>query len=305
MSRRHVCATVLGCLALLTAVFGQIPHIPPIHPENVPCCAALPGRNGRKGRDGPPGSPGLPAVQGPPGSLANGLPGPPGPPGEGLPGPPGSPGAELSGPRGSPGYNDVYMLITPDDVRNKRYGNRIRVYEPLSAGTSISFDAGNTTYNRLIRVTLAEPNVLSNTDRYVFSATISHRNPVSVEADMDLIITVSDGHHAVGYVISDQANSPIIMFAAEGPSRQVFVHSLSEHTVAFQYSPLHPVQVNFGGNLKAFGVGQTVSDVNRVATYQYSKTLKPAEGVYLDLHREHKPERYIIDFIEVTLEKVT
>ena len=258
MNRCHVCATeLLGCLAFLTAVFGQITQIHPI-PENGPCCAALPGRDGRHGRDGPPGPPGLPAVQGPPGSLGNGLPGPPGPPGEGPPGPPGHPGEGLSGPQSSPGYSDVYMLITPDDIRNKRYSNRIRLYEPLSAGASISFDVGNKTYNRLLRVTLAEPNVLSNTDQFVFSATISHRNPVSVDTDMDLIIAVSDGHNAVGYVTADEKNSPSILYATEGPSRQTFYHSIHAFKVEdFKYSPLHPVQVNFGGNLETFGSSRT------------------------------------------------
>ena len=299
----QVCATVLGCLAVLAAVSGQTPPPYPM-PQNDPCCAAQPGRDGRDGRDGLPG---------PPGPPGDGLPGPSGPPGDrlpGPPGPPGTPGVGVQGPPGSPGENDSdisYMLITPNDVKNKRYGNRIRLHEPLSTGESISFAAGKRRNNRLIRVTLAEPNVLNKTARYVVTATISHRNPVSVHTDMDLNVVVSDGSSGVGYSFPDQ-NSSKIMYAAEGRSLEdIFVHNLDIPfgTTAFKYSPLHTVQVKFGGNLKAFGIGKTVSDVNRIGTHQYSKTLNPAKGVYLDLHREDKHEQFNIEFIEVRLERET
>ena len=300
----HVCPTVLGCLAILAAVSGQTPPFHPMPmPQNNPCCAALPGRDGRDGRDGPPGPPG------PPGDA---LTGPPGPPGDRLPGPagpPGSPGIGVRGPPGPPGEKDgdiSYMLITPNDVRNKRYGNRTRLYEPLSAGESISFAAGKRRNNRLIRVTLAEPNVLNKTARYVVTATISHRNPVSVHTDMDLNVVVSDGSSGVGYSFSEQGNSKI-MYAAEGKSQgEIFAHYLIPSGVTpFKYSPLHTVQVKFGGNLKAFGIGKTVSDVNRIGTHQFSKTLNPAKGVYLDLHREDELEQFNIEFIEVRLERET
>ena len=261
-----VCATVIGCLAILATVSAQT-QIPPNG-----CAAGPPGRDGRDGRDG-------------------------------LPGPPGSP--FLLGKQ--KGDSSFHLLITPDDVKNISYSNRIRLYESLSAGSSISFDAGSTTYNRLMRVTLVEPNVLKDSARYVVTATVSHRNPVSVTTDMDLTIAVSDNSSTVGYEIADQANSPTYMWASEGLSEQI----LNPSTTTFQsdeqnnYSPLHTVQVKFGGGVGAFGIGKTVSGVNRVAPHQYSKVLKPANGVYVDIYRNHAAERFIIDLIEVRLEKET
>lgn len=234
------------------------------------CYAAKPGRDGRDGRDG--------------------LPGPPGPSGERLQ------------------QSNFYLLVTPNDVKNKRYGNRVRLYESLSTGPSMSFDAENVTiYNRLMRITLAEPNVLKDCTQYVATVTVSHRSPVSLNADMDLSITVSDDRVAVGFEIADQAHTPTFMWATEGLSEQLLDPSLttyrSQHRHNYEYSPLHTVQVKFGESLSAFGIGKTVSDVSRVAVHQYSKVLKPSMGVYVDIYRNDPYERYIIDYIEARLEK--
>ena len=72
-----------------------------------------------------------------------------------------------------------------------------------------------------------------------------------------------------------------------------------------KFSPPHTVQVKFGGHHKAFGIGETVSGVTLMFTHNYAFTLKPAKGIYLDVYRHNKGERYIIDFIEVRLEKET
>ena len=288
-------ATISCCLAILLTV---APHLsqsvgitpPDDEPEPDQCCirAPKPGRDGKDGQDGLPGPPGLQGERG-------------------LAGSPGKDGER--GPKGDPAVNDddIYLMITPNDVKFKRYGDRVRLHETLAIGTSISFNAGSTTYNRLMRVTLVEPNVLKDSARYVVTATVSHRNPVSVTTDMDLTITVSDDSSAVGYEIADQANSPIYMWASEGLCGQILKPSITTFKSDEQnkYSPLHTVQVKFGGGVRAFGIGKTVSGVNRVAPHQYSKVLKPANGVYVNIYRNDAAERYIIDFIEVTLEKVT
>ena len=260
----------------------------------APCRIAQPGRDGRDGRDGLPGPPGLTGERG-----SEGPAGPSGAPGK--QGPSGSPGARS--PAGSPGRDgpkgdaancssSFYLFLTPDDVKLKRYGNRVRLYESLSAGSLISFDAGSTMYNRLMRVTLVEPNVLKDSARYVVTATVSHRNPVSVTTDMDLTIAVSDNSSAVGYEIADQANSPTYMWANEGLSEQILNPSVTTFQSDQQnnYSPLHTVQVKFGSGVGAFGIGKTVSGVNRVAPHQYSKVLKPANGVYVDIYRNDAAE---------------
>ena len=118
--------------------------------------------------------------------------------------------------------DSFYMLVTLNDVRNKRYGHRVRLYQPLSAGTSISFDAGNMDFKRLMKITLVEPLVLSETARYVATVTISHRNSVNVTTDMDPIVTVSDGQFVLGYQFVDQGDSPKFMYAAEGRSGHTF-----------------------------------------------------------------------------------
>ena len=204
-----------------------------------------------------------------------------------------------------------YMMITHDDVIYKRKGDRVRLYEPLRSGaTSISFDAGQTDFNRLMRITLAEPNVLDNSARYIVTATVAHRNPVSVTTDMDLYVTVSDGVSAVGYLILDEANrkSNDVMWPCAGPNGQTFVHHNSGCTHLKsqgpkKFSPTHTVQVNFGDHRKA--LGKTVSGVNVISTHNYAFTLKPAKGIFLDIYRHNKGEQYIIDFIEVRLEKET
>ena len=52
-----------------------------------------------------------------------------------------------------------------------------------------------------MRVTLVEPNVLDDSSRYIVTATIAHRSPVSATADLDLYVTVTDGLFVVGYLI--------------------------------------------------------------------------------------------------------
>ena len=86
MNNHHVCATLLGCLAILAAGTGQT-QLPP----DVACCAAQSGRDGRDGQDG--------------------IPGPPGP--YGLP--------KKHCLQEQNEDSSVYMLITSDEVENKRY----------------------------------------------------------------------------------------------------------------------------------------------------------------------------------------
>ena len=244
--------------------------------EPTDICRA--GRDGRDGRDGQPGPPG-----------------PPGPPGKGFV-------------QRKTGNSSIYMLITRQDVKNEKSSNRVRLYESLSAGTSISFDAGSTTYSRLMRITLVEPDVLDNADQYVVTATIAHRNPVSPSTDMDLSITVTDDQSAVGYEIADQSNSPTYTWASEGLNKQILNPTITAYKSTWPvnyYSPLHTVQVKFGGGAKAFGILKTVSNVNTLASHQYSKTLKPSKGVYVDVYRNDPAEKYIIDFIALILEKET
>ena len=128
---------------------------------------------------------------------------------------------------------------------------------------------------------------------------------------MDLYVTVSDGVSAVGYLILDEANriSNDTMWPCAGPNRQTFVHHDSCTKIKSQgptkFSPPHTVQVKFGGHHKAFGIGKTVSGVTVMSTRKYAQTLKPEKGIFVDIYRHQKAEQYIIDFMEVRLEKDT
>ena len=152
--------------------------------------------------------------------------------------------------------------------------------------------------------------MLDDSAQYVVTATIAHRNPVSVTTDMDLYVTVSDGVSAVGYLILDEANrkSRDTMWPCEGSNGRTFVdHNYGctqlKSRGPTKFSPPHTVQMKFGGGHKAFGIGKTVSYVTVMSTHDFARTLKPANGIFLDIYRHNKAEQYIIDFIEVGLEK--
>ena len=296
-------ATISGCLAILLTVAPHLSQSMGVTPpddggggEEKPkpdqCCAAQPGRDGRDGRDGLPGPPGLQGERGPAGSPGK----------DGERGPKGDSAAVNN--------DDIYLMITPNDVKFKRYGDRVRLHEtPAAGGTSISFNAGSTANNRLMSVTLVEPNVLNDSARYVVTATISHRNPVSVTTDMDMYVTVSDGVGAVGYLILDKANrnSKDTMWPCEGARGQTFNRKCTvvKSPSVTNFSPLHTVQVKFGGHHGAFGIGKTVSEVHVIFPHAFPYILKPSKGIFLDMYRNDAGERYIIDFIEVRLEKET
>ncbi|XP_065837711.1 uncharacterized protein [Oscarella lobularis] len=310
-----VCATT--CLAvavtLLSLSQGETTVSEKGTKLTAPCRIAQPGRDGRDGRDGLPGPPGLTGERGSEGpagpSGAPGKKGPSGSPGER--GPAGSPGRD--GPKGDASNcsSSFYLFLTPDDVKLKRYGNRVHLYESLSDdGAAISFGPGKTRFNRLMRITLVEPNVLDDFSRYIVTVTIAHRSPVSATADMDLHVTVTDGLFAVGYLILDEVNrkSQNILWPCEGRSSQIFDHTgwvQVKHSGQAKFSPLHTVQMKLGGGHKAFGIGKTVSDVQLLFPHQFQNVLKPEKGLFLDLYRDGFPEQYTIDFIEVKLDKET
>ena len=289
-------------LALLTV---QLSLSQSITKPTAPCCVAQPGRDGRDGRDGvagPSGERGPAGTRGPEGP--SGAPGKQGPSGERGP-----PGAQ--GPPGTKGESpfSFHLLISPDDIKYNRHGGRIRFYETPSVGASISFGTGTTRFHRLMRVTLAEPNMLNDSAQYIATAKISHRHPKSVTSDMDLRLVVSDGISAVGYEILDEENrqaQPPLM-ACEGLSSTEVLTNLKtssgQNPGKIKYSPYHTMQVQFSGNQRAFGIGKAVSNLHFIHAYQFSRSLKPKRGIFLDLYRDHPPENYIIDFIEVTLER--
>ena len=137
---------------------------------------------------------------------------------------------------------------------------------------------------------------------------IFYPTPENATKSIDLIVAVSDGVFAVGYELINPRDEPEFLYAFEDLSGEFFdPHLYSFSTEEYiEYSPLHTVQVNLGGAIEAFGIGKTVSDVNRMGAYEYSKTLKPSQGVYLEIYG-NKLEQEIIDFnfIEVRLQKET
>lgn len=148
--KRLLVHTMFLAIAAILPLLSQAAVVSGNEKQNDPCCcAAQPGQDGRDGRDG-----------------RDGLPGPPGPPGERAPESiPGKEGeqAPKENSVNSNGSDKFYMLITDNDVKDQRYGERVRFYETPSVGVaSISINAGQTAHNRLARVTLAEPNVLDD-----------------------------------------------------------------------------------------------------------------------------------------------
>ena len=200
--------------------------------------------------------------------------GPPSPPRErgpeGIPGREGEPAPKENSVNCN-SSDKLYLLITPND---QRYSERVRFYETPSVGASFSITVGETAHNRLTRVTLAKLNVLNDSAQYIVTATITHRSPVSVAADMDLYVTVSDGLSAVGYLLIDESNknSLDVKWACEGRSEQVFRPrcAVFKNTQKTRYSPLHTVKIKVGGQRGAFGIGQTISDVQLIATGQFA-----------------------------------
>ena len=96
------------------------------------------------------------------------------------------------------------------------------------------------------------------------------------------------------------------MVACEGLSAEVLTNytcTAGRNPGKTRFSPYHTMQVQFGGNDRAFGFGKTVSDLYVINTHQFSRLLKPTRGVFLDLYGDDPGEHYIIDFIEVKLEK--
>ena len=192
---KTTCLTVIAALLSLSHDTAAMSYEK--HTAETSCCCTQPGRDGRDGRGGlagPPGERGPAGAPGPAGTpCAPGKQGPSGYPGErgppGVQGPPGSQGTEEK-----PSFS-FHLLISPDDIKYKRHGRRIRFYKtvPPSIGSSISFSTGRTKLNRMMRVTLAEPKMLNDSSRYIVTAKISHRHPVSVTRDMDLHLLVSDG----------------------------------------------------------------------------------------------------------------
>eukprot|EP00118_Oscarella_pearsei_P018528 m.189928 g.189928 ORF g.189928 m.189928 type:complete len:286 (+) comp39425_c0_seq2:795-1652(+) len=246
-----------------------------------PCCPGRDGRDGRDGRSGPPG-------------------GPAGPAGE-----PGKPG-----PRGETSQNtDFYALITADLLKSTRLNNLTQIDENPHLSSFITFKPGNKDTNRLMRVTLAEPGVLSNSDQYVVTATVSHRSPISVTTDMDIYVTISDDISTIGYMILDAANSfgKGNMRACEGTLGQISTHSgrcvIERSAGQTKFTEYHTVQIKFGADRQTFGVGRAISGV--VFPHQFVRKLQPASGIHLDIFRDHKAEQYIFHFVEVRLEKET
>ena len=133
-------------------------------------------------------------------------------------------------------------------------------------------------YNRLMKVTLVEPNVLDDSSRYIVTATIAHQSPVPATAEMDLYVTVTDGLFTVGYLILDEGNrrSRNFLWPCEGRSSQILAPSFIgvKHSGQAKYSPLHTVQVKLGGGHRAFGIGKTVSDLQLLFPYQFVETRK-------------------------------
>lgn len=196
-------------------------------------------------------------------------------------------------------------LLTPIWLRDNA-----QIYEPVTiSNEALLINNGPVDRNRLIRVRLVKPGVLRDERRYIVTIITSHVSPVSPTTDKDLEVYVSDGANAVGHLILDQAN-----FAADAPiwscqtvsgpvSSRTCVRSSVRVSTASKPAEVVTAVHNVGGNQPAAGEAHAAYDRDISVFHTYTKTLRPSRGLYLEVYRDHKAEKYLIRFIKVKVEE--
>ena len=174
----------------------------------------------------------------------------------------------------------------------------------LTAKGELLFKSGSVKFARLFRISLAKPGRLNKYGTVVVDVMFSHRSPISPTTDMDPYVMLSDGTSSVGFVISDKdnyGNYPPFS-AAEGLSGPI-LHYQSEtsgdfrvtsdpatvNTLHFRLEPHRPAD--------CFAHGSYDREVSHY--HQYSKTLYPERGLYVDVYRNHAPEQFLFSVFKI------
>ena len=203
--------------------------------------------------------------------------------------------------------SSVYFnsLLTPQWL-----ANQAQTYEKFTfSNEALLFKDGSVFNHRLIRVRLVKPGLLRDDLRYLVTITLSYVSPISPTTDMDPHVFVSDGVNDIGHDMLDADNYPSLtpLRACEATSSLSPTITCVDTDVRVNNYFVSPQVVNaiynVGGNQAA--TGEAYASYDRVISvfHTYTKVLQPSRGLYLDIHRDHANEQYLIKFVKVKVEQ--
>ena len=162
-------------------------------------------------------------------------------------------------------------------------------------------------YQRVIRVPIVPPNILSPEDRYTVTITLAENNTIPLEEDHDLIVGISDMHSYTGFQIVSFENYPKMT-----PCRSIEADVGSSVLREVSFGKGGPI-INYTGQFSSevkmqlrpsenWGSCHTEQNQGYVIIQTYQHSLDPSNGLYFEFYRDNSFEHYSIKYIEVDVE---
>ena len=158
-------------------------------------------------------------------------------------------------------------------------------YLEISPTTGVMFQCG-------IKIQLVAPDVLTNTDCVGITVTVAFDTALAAN-DFDPRIGISDGIHFNGFVV----NNPTYTTPIDGESGRVFSNQV--HAGGRINAPRFPGEIKM--QFKPLDNWGSAYDNAYTAIGNYQNSLDLTKGLYLEMYRDHAPEKYHIRYITVDM----
>ena len=162
-------------------------------------------------------------------------------------------------------------------------------------------------YQRVIRVPIVPPSILSSKDRYTVTMILAENNTLPLEEDHDLNVGISDMHSYIGFQILDVKNYPkyVPCSSLEGNVGSSTLQSVSigKDGPMINYTRQSSSEVKMQLRpSENWGSCHTEQDQGYVIIKSYQHSLDPSNGLYFEFYRDNADEFYSIKYIEVDVE---
>ena len=143
-----------------------------------------------------------------------------------------------------------------------------------------------------IKIQLVAPDILTNTDCVGITVIVAFDTALATN-DFDPRIGISDGTHFNGFVVGD----PAYTRPMDGESGRVFSNQVNAGNLV--NAPRYPGEIKMQFK-PSDNWGSAYDNVyTNIGNYQNSLDL--TKGLYLEMYRDHVPEKYHIRYITVDM----
>ena len=160
-------------------------------------------------------------------------------------------------------------------------------------------------HQRVLRIQLVAPNILTSTDSVTVSVTVAMDKTLANGNDHDPIVGISDGASFIGFKVRDKDNYATLSpcHKLEGKVVQTILNNVQNGNGPLVSSQTFSSEVKIQIKpTEKWGSCHSEHDGGYVNIQDYQEALDLTKTLYFEVYHEHANEKYRIKYIEVDVD---